>query len=487
VERDVDMGTNVSQKKKGILQSYVDLSGFDTVFLGLVVALVTIGMIMMFSASYVSASYNIKIPERNSAGEILKDSEGNTIYARDKYGNVKTDAYYYLRKQARFAVAGLALMFAASCVKYTFMKRLANFALAVSFLLLILVLIFPSEQGKDGFKRWLGIGSFSFQPSELAKFGLILFCAYSMEKYQKIIDQNKKKIGSVSVPLSVSMILYLAITVSMGLLINEGDHLSGAVLIFAIGVTMTYLGGERSKPFLVFLILLGICVVFLLLAPTLVKKLHDDPNDPNDLVDKIIGLLDEMGETGRRIRAWMFKYNDERDSRWQTNQSLSAIGSGGLKGRGFGNSQQKYRNMPELHTDFIFAIVCEELGFLGAAGILGLFVLLLRRGFFIAKRAKDRFSSLLVMGIMVQVGLQVILHVAVVTDTIPNTGIGLPFFSYGGTSLVMLLSEMGVVLSVSKHANLTKKRKAHGKVFDGIKGDLNKKEHMAELRGAGRF
>jgi len=389
----------VISTKKSIWQNYVALGGFDTVFLGLVIMLVTIGIIMMFSASYVSAS----------------------VY--------EGDPYHYVKRQAGFAVLGLIAMFLISRVKYTFLKRLTYIMLGLSFLLLIIVLIFPYQvPGKEDFKRWLYIpGVTTFQPSEIAKFALILFCAYSMEKNQKKIDSDWKM-----------MLPYLGVIAAMCVLIYKENHLSGTILVFAIGIVMTYLGGVKSVWFMLGLAAVGLCVVAVMIAP-----------------DRAVKLLENYA--GDRITAWLEKDKFATTLRWQTNQSLYAIGSGGLFGLGIGNSKQKHLYMPEPHNDFVFSIVCEEIGFIGATLILLLFALLIWRGFVIAMRAKDRFSSLLVMGIIIQVGLQVILNIAVVTDTIPNTGISLPFFSYGGTSLVMLLAEMGIVLSVSRYSRITKK------------------------------
>ena len=200
-----------------------------------------------------------------------------------------------------------------------------------------------------------------------------------------------------------------------------------------IGMVMTFLGGANYKWYVPIIIVGVIGVIVLITNPDILKKY-----------------------AGERIVAWLDKDYDPDGARWQTNQSLYAIGSGGLFGLGLGNSRQKHLYMPEPQNDFVFSIVCEELGFIRVVFIILLFVLLVWRGFVIAMRAKDTFSSLLVMGIVFHVGLQTALNIAVVSDLIPNTGIGLPFFSYGGTSLVILLMEMGMVLGVSRYSKIQK-------------------------------
>ncbi len=381
------------------MRNVISGGSFDTVFLVLVMTLLTIGLVMMFSASYVNASF------------------------------LNGSAFFYIRKQAKFAILGVLLMLAMSRVKYTVYKKLSYVALGVSFFLLVLVLLFPAQiEGKEEFKRWLDVPLLpSFQPSEIGKLALILFCARDMEKRQKKIDTDWKM-----------MLPYLAVIGAMCLLVYLENHLSGTVLVFGIGLIMTYLGGVKKGWFIALAAAFALFVAIYLLEP-----------------DKIIKLLENYA--GDRITAWREKDKFETTLRWQTNQSLYAIGSGGLFGLGLGNSKQKHLYMPEPQNDFVFSIVCEELGFIGATIIILLFAALVWRGFVIAMRAKDRFSALMVMGIIMQVGLQTVLNIFVVTDTVPNTGISLPFFSYGGTALVMLLGEMGMVLSVSRYSKITKK------------------------------
>ena len=385
--------------KKIRIRNVVSGGSFDTVFLVLVMTLLTIGLVMMFSASYVNASY------------------------------LNGSAFFYIKKQAKFAVVGIILMLAVSRVKYTVYKRVSYAALGISFVLLVLVLLFPAEiEGKEAFKRWLDLPLLlSFQPSEIGKLALILFFARDMEKNQKKIDTDWKM-----------MIPYLIVIGTMCLLVYMENHLSGTLLVLGLGVVMTYLGGVKKGWFIAMLAVMALFAFIYILEP-----------------DKVIKLLENYA--GDRITAWREKDKFETTLRWQTNQSLYAIGSGGLFGLGLGNSKQKHLYMPEPQNDFVFSIVCEELGFIGAVIIILLFAALVWRGFVIAMRAKDRFSALMVMGIIMQIGLQTALNIFVVTDTVPNTGISLPFFSYGGTALVMLLGEMGMVLSVSRYSKVTKK------------------------------
>ncbi|MGN0567822.1 MAG: FtsW/RodA/SpoVE family cell cycle protein, partial [Acutalibacteraceae bacterium] len=315
------------------------------------------------------------------------------------------------------------LMYIISKIRYDFYRDISFTVLLIAFVLLILVLIFPVPiPGKEDFKRWLDLGFTTIQPSEIAKVALIMYCAWSMERRKKAIYKDWKM-----------MIPYLIVIGLMCALVYMENHVSGTLLILMIGLVMTFLGGVNYKWYLPIIIVGVIGVIVLVTNPDILEKY-----------------------AGERIVAWLDKDYDPDGARWQTNQSLYAIGSGGLFGLGLGNSRQKHLYMPEPQNDFVFAIVCEELGFIRVVFIILLFVLLVWRGFVIAMRAKDTFSSLLVMGIVFHVGLQTALNIAVVSDLIPNTGIGLPFFSYGGTSLVILLMEMGMVLGVSRYSKIQK-------------------------------
>lgn len=390
----------------------------DVPFFLLVIIILTIGLVMLFSASYTYAYYNYN-----------------------------GDSAYFFKRQLVWSVIGVVAMLLVSKVRYDYFKLFAIPALLLSTALLVLVLILPPMvASKPDFHRWIVIGPLQFQPSEIAKLAIILFCAWSMEKNHKkitgkMLNQGKlsrwvKSIsnGKIVVYESFLMLcLYAGVIAATALLVYKENHLSGAVLILAIGVVMMFLGEVKQHWFILIGILAVVAVIFFILNPEILEKY-----------------------AGERITAWLDKSFEPRGARWQTNNSLYAIGSGGLFGTGLGNSKQKHLYVSEPQNDFIFAIVCEELGFIRAVGIILLYVLLVLRGVVIGLRAKDRFGALLSMGIVFQVGLQTALNLAVVTDAMPNTGISLPFFSYGGTSLVMLLFEMGVVLSVSRYSRLEK-------------------------------
>ncbi len=381
--------TSSSIKRRG-KREVLAFGKIDTKFFLLVVILLVIGLIALFSASYINAI--------------------------NRHGS----AYYYIGRQLKFALLGIVLMFLASRINCRVYKDFSFLAMTVAFVLLILVLIF---HGDGDFKRWLVIGGHNlFQPSELAKIALVMYCAWSMDRRQKAICTDWKM-----------MFLYMIVVgVICGLIALE-KHVSATILVGLLGIIMTYLGGidKRWYPLVIACIVGGAVLM--------------------------VVFRNKMPEYAAvRIIAWLDKSYDPGDARWQTNNSLYAIGSGGLFGVGLGNSRQKHMYVSEPQNDFIFSIFCEEMGLVGALIVIVLFVLLIKRAFDIAMRTKDMFASLLVMGIAVQVGLQAALNIAVVTDLIPNTGISLPFFSYGGTSLCFLLIEMGMVLSVSRGAKIEK-------------------------------
>ena len=381
--------TSSSIKRRG-KREVLAFGKIDTKFFLLVVILLVIGLIALFSASYINAI--------------------------NRHGS----AYYYIGRQLKFALLGIVLMFLASRINYRVYKDFSFLAMTFAFVLLILVLIF---HGDGDFKRWLVIGGHNlFQPSELAKIALVMYCAWSMDRRQKAICTDWKM-----------MFLYMIVVgVICGLIALE-KHVSATILVGLLGIIMTYLGGidKRWYPLVIACIVGGAVLM--------------------------VVFRNKMPEYAAvRIIAWLDKNYDPGDARWQTNNSLYAIGSGGLFGVGLGNSRQKHMYVSEPQNDFIFSIFCEEMGLVGALIVIVLFVLLIKRAFDIAMRTKDMFASLLVIGIAVQVGLQAALNIAVVTDLIPNTGISLPFFSYGGTSLCFLLIEMGMVLSVSRGAKIEK-------------------------------
>ena len=360
----------------------------DMPYLLLVLALLGVGLLMLFSASFPSAYYE------------------------------KGDPTYYLVRQGVFAVIGIAAMFVIGKINYERYRAVAKLALFVSIMLLILVLIPGIGTGKltHGAQRWIRItSSFQFQPSELAKVGIILYFADSISK-------KKDKMAT----LRYGIIPYAAILGCIGFLMYKEPHFSGLVLLLGIGAVMMYVGGIRN-----YWVLVGFALVALVAYAF------------------AAGLITYNSS---RIAIWLDPLNEEwmQGDGYQIRQALLAIGSGGLFGVGLGKSRQKFLFLPEEHNDFIFAIICEELGLVGATIIMAMFALLIIRGYWIALHARDRFGSLLAVGVTTQIALQVFLNIAVVSNLIPNTGISLPFFSYGGTALAIQLAEMGVVLSVSR-------------------------------------
>ncbi len=327
------------------------------------------------------------------------------------------DSYHYIKRQLLFAVVGVALMFLVSKINYRFYRRFVWILYGISVVLLGALLILPPLVPGATQKRWIPLGPITFQPSEIGKFALVLLLAH-------LISKNYKRMGE----FKYGVCFMGLITASIGILVMLETHLSAAIIIFGIGIIMMIVGGIRFK----YLIFLGIPVV-------------------------IIGVAVVASGYGLdRLTYWINPEADATGKGYQTLQSLMAIGSGGLFGRGFGQSRQKYLWVPEPQNDFIFSIVCEELGLIGALVIILLFCALVWRGFTIARNAPDRFGSLMCVGLVFQVGFQAMLNILVVTNTLPNTGISLPFFSYGGTALVVLLCEMGVVLSISRCSKLEK-------------------------------
>ena len=397
-------------KKNSVINMFFANGSMDIPFLVILMSIVTIGLIMLFSASYTYSYYN------------------------------RGDSTQIFVRQLIFAVIGIALMFVISRVRYEYFKLAAIIGVFVSIGLLLLVLVLPEY--KPGFKRWINLGFTTFQPSEIAKVGLILILAYLLDKnYKGVTGKIPSEMPGINrIPeltngkyviykSFTSVICYgLIILVFAGLVYLE-HHVSGTILMLLIGVVMLWLGEIRGRWFTVGVIIGVIGVVLLIANPDILAKY-----------------------AGERITAWLDKDYDPLGARWQTNNSLYAIGSGGLLGTGLGQSKQKHLYVSEPQNDFIFSIVCEELGFVGAVAIIVLFALLIYRGIKIGMNAKDRFGALLAMGIVFQVGLQVALNIGVVSDFLPNTGISLPFFSAGGTSLVILLGEMGMVLSISRSA-----------------------------------
>ena len=363
-------------------------NGIDLTFLFLVLILLSIGLIMMFSASYASSYYETG------------------------------DSFYYIKRQLLFAVVGVVMMLAIANIDYHILHRFAFLIYAGTLFFLVVVLIVPTREDA---KRWINLGFTTFQPSELAKFAIVLIFAHLISVNYERMKNPRYGVWPFLVLLGVVVMLMLL-----------EPHLSGTILIVSIGVVMMFVGGTDLKWFMLGGVLIGVAIVAAVLIPGVVPYAMD------------------------RLQYWIDPWSDPQNKGFQTIQSLYAIGSGGLMGVGIGNSRQKHLYLPEPHNDFVFSVVCEELGFIGATLIILLFVLLIWRGYVVAMRCRDRFGSMLAVGLTTQVGVQTVLNIAVVSNTIPNTGISLPFFSYGGTALVMLLCEMGVILSVSRQTNIEK-------------------------------
>ena len=358
---------------------------FDGSFFLLVLLLLAMGVVMVLSASFPRAYYD---PGRVTGG----------------------NAVYYFVRQLVYATMGVVLMWLASRLPMSFYRRWAFPFLGLTLVLLALV---PLIGGKaNGSRRWLGVGSLTVQPSELAKLAVIL-C------FSSLICRFGPKMRTVR----YGILPFLGILgLIVGLLILE-PHFSASIIILALGGCMMFLGGVGLGWFGAALGSLGAGLAV---------------------------LLTFFPYASSRINTWRDPFSSSSDEGYQIVQSLYTIGSGGLSGLGLGSSRQKYLYLPEEHNDFIFSVACEELGFIGAALILVLFALLILRGYWIALHCRRRFDFLVCAGITTLLAIQVFLNVAVVTNLLPCTGISLPFFSYGGTALLIQLGEMGIVLSASR-------------------------------------
>ncbi len=363
----------------------------DMVLLVVTLVLVAFGLIMLYSASYVVGIYRMH------------------------------DSMHYIKDQIVFAIVGVTVMIIASKVDYRIFLRYDKLLMILTYALLIIVLFMPKFKGV---RRWIIIPKVgSFQPSEIAKFTIIVVFAKMIQE-QGIRKMKTLRYGVVPFGLIIG---------SVALFMVLEPHLSGTVIIVCIGAIMMFVGGTDIKWFLLGAGLIVVCIV-----------------------GAVVMFPDLVPYAESRIIAWRHPELDLAGSGYQSYQSLLAIGSGGLFGLGLGNSRQKHLLLPEPQNDFIFSVICEELGFVGGMIVVILFLILFIRGIYIASKAKDKFGSLLVLGVICQITLQAFLNIAVATNTIPNTGISLPFFSEGGTSLLMLLGEMGIVLSVSRYANIEK-------------------------------
>lgn len=357
-------------------------AGADPVFLILLLLLLTVGLVVLYSASCAQSAYD-------------------TGYA---------STTRYLQKQAICALLGLISMVFISRLPPLFWKKAAWPLYGVSIVLLLSVLLFG--QSVNGAKRWINLGGLQFQPSEIAKFTLILLFARLTANFGAAAGTFRYGVLGFSGAL-LGILIPLALE----------KHLSAIMLMGLVAVVMMFVAGTKPKW------LLGgaaAAAIFLVIYITF------------------------MGYAGDRVTAWRHPEQDPGDTGYQILQSLYAIGSGGLFGLGLGKSRQKYLYLPFQYNDYIFAIVCEELGIVGAILILLLFAALILRGYWIALRSPDRFSTVLAAGLTTLIAVQTVLNLCVVTNLLPSTGIALPFFSYGGTALAVNLAEMGVILSISR-------------------------------------
>ena len=362
----------------------------DRIFLALVLLLLAVGLAMLYSASYAQSEYDTNY-------------ESSTRY---------------LAKQAVCAALGLGCMWLFSCLPAALWQRLAWIIYAGSIVLLLSVLVVG--ESVNGAKRWINIAGIQFQPSEIAKFSMIVLLARLTRQY----GMNAEKFRYGVMGFGCAM---------LGLLIPLAleKHLSAIMLMGMVGVVMMFIAGTSPKW---------------LAAGAAAAALF------------VLIYISFMGYAGDRVTAWLHPEQDPSDTGYQILQSLYAIGSGGLFGLGLGRSKQKYLYLPFQYNDYIFAIICEELGLFGALLIMALFAALILRGYWIALRASDRYSTVLAAGLTTLIAVQTVLNLCVVTNLLPSTGIALPFFSYGGTALAVNLGEMGVILSISRHRNEPKKQ-----------------------------
>ena len=364
----------------------------DLPFCLLVLLLTAIGLVMLLSASFPSAYYETK----------------------------NNDPMYYFTRQGVFAIMGVAAMFLISKINYQRFRAFAKPLLFFAIILLALVLVPGVGQTRNNATRWIGVGElFTFQPSEIAKLAVVLYFSDSISK-------KKDKMRTTR----YGILPYLFIMGVLAVLMMLEPHLSGTVLILGTGAALMLVGGIRWAW-------VGAAVGFVGGVAALM----------------LTGVI-KYGQS--RIAMWQNPFIDPRGEGYQLSQSLISIGSGGLLGVGLGKSRQKFLYLPEEHNDFIFAIICEELGLIGATIIMLLFAALILRGYWIALHTRDRFGCLLVVGVTTLIAMQVFLNIGVVTGLLPTTGISLPFFSYGGTALSIQLAEMGIVLSVSRQMKPTK-------------------------------
>ncbi|MDR0197107.1 MAG: putative lipid II flippase FtsW [Oscillospiraceae bacterium] len=367
------------------------MAKFDVPFFTITAILLAFGVVMLLSSSY--------------------------AFALREHG----DSYFFFRRQLTCIALGLTAMIILSFVDYHILqnKKIAAIAATGSIVLMLMVRLTNAGVSQGGAERWLKLFGITFQPSEILKFAVIVVLAYIAHKNADVIKDFFKGIVPLALFTGVACVLTML-----------QPHVSGTIIIFLIGLTMMTVSGCRISH------IFFACLCFAGLA--------------------FIGfeLLKSRGYTylDDRILSWIDPEADVTGSTFQTYQSLVTIGSGGWLGLGLGNSRGKFGYLPAAHNDFIFSVTCEEIGFIGAVLVILMFVLFVFRGFYTASRARDNFGMMLAVGITAQIGIQAMLNIAVATNSVPNTGILLPFFSYGGTALTMQLAQLGILLNISRKA-----------------------------------
>lgn len=381
---------NSSRKRQQKSESFMDYS-----LLFIVLFLVGFGMVMVFSSSSYEA--NLKLG----------------------------DSTRYLRQQLFASILGLVAMMVVANIPYHFWERFAVPAYIGSAVLILLIIPFGYSSG--GATRWLYIGPISLQVAEVAKLGMILFLSSLICKMGKQIRTNKGFMLVLAMPMPIALMIW-----------KITNNLSSAIIVMAIAVLMLFVSCPDYKRFF----LLGLITLAVAAAAVFY------------VVQSAQAHVDDLEFRGLRILAWLDPEAYSSDTGFQTLQALYAIGSGGVLGKGLGQSMQKRGFLPEAQNDMIFSIICEELGLFGGIAVIIMFLMLIWRLMIIANNASDLYGALLVVGVMGHIAVQVILNIAVVTNTIPNTGISLPFISYGGSSVMFLLIEIGITLSVAKGIRL---------------------------------
>ena len=393
--RDIIFKEPITKKEEPKVSVTEVRGGIDIQFLIILIALIAFGATMCFSASY--------------------------FYANDMYG----DSFYFFKHYIFFAVVSIAAT--AFFVFYAtprFWKMFSVAVYAVAIVLLLLVLVIGTTGG--GAQRWIQLGPITIQPSEIAKMAVVMMLALYMAHYEKEIKSDHVRGGSVRKGvLFPGLIIGILIV-----LVMLEKHISGVMIIGMIGICVMYLGGTRTKWIFLIMAVIAFAGVFLVAVSSYAQD---------------------------RVFTWLFINDvDPLGSAWQTLQGLYAIGSGGFFGLGLGSSRQKYGYVSQPQNDFIFTIICEELGFIGAFAVIFLFGLLIWRGIKIGQNAPDKFCALTVWGLTFKIALQTLMNIAVVTNSMPNTGVSLPFISSGGTSLMIQIFEIGIILSISRFSTQKK-------------------------------